>query len=77
LRTKEHKEVDFVLVNDKKIEQMIEVKLSDNALSPNLCYFHGKYGFPAVQIVKELKREKREGKIELLRAEQFLKQLDL
>ncbi len=30
---KKRKEVDFVLTKDKKIEQMIEVKNSDNVIS--------------------------------------------
>lgn len=60
LRTKEKKDVDFVLAEDGRIHKIIEVKLSDAAISPSLSYFHQKYGFEAVQLVKNLKVERME-----------------
>jgi len=72
LRTKEGKEVDFVLTKDSKIHQMIEVKMSDTGISPSLQYFHQKYQFPTVQVVKQLRQEKRIGKIEIRRGIDFL-----
>jgi len=42
------------------------------------CYiFYEKCHFPAVQIVKELKTEKVEKGIKILRADNFLKKLEL
>ena len=77
LHTKEKQEVDFALIHDQKIEKMIEVKYSDAAISPALQYFHAKYDIPAVQLVKELKRERVDQGIEVLHALSFLKFLDL
>ncbi len=77
LQTKERNEVDFALVNENTVEKIIEVKLSDSTISHSLKYFHEKYKFQACQIVKALKREKKEGAIELLEAQSFLKDLDL
>jgi hypothetical protein len=77
LQTKERQEVDFALVRDKKIEKMIEVKYADPHIHPGLSYFHEKYHIPAVQVVKELKRECIENKIEIIQGLNFLKTLDL
>lgn len=77
LQTKEKREVDFALVKDEKIEKIIEVKQSDPNPSSGLCYFHEKYHLPAIQIVKNLKREKLEGAIEIIEAKNFLKSLFL
>ncbi len=75
LQTKEKHEVDFALAKDDKIEKLIEVKQSDSNPEQGLRYFHEKYNLPALQIVKNLKREKREGFIEILEARNFLKSL--
>jgi predicted AAA+ superfamily ATPase len=77
LQTKEKQEVDFALVKDDKIEKIIEVKQSDPNPSTSLHYFHEKYNLPALQVVKNLKREKREGSIEILEAKTFLESLFL
>lgn len=77
LQTKERKEVDFVLVEDDEVNQMIEVKLSDSSISLGLDYFHRKYNHPACQIVKELRQEKIVNNISILRADNFLQNLFL
>lgn len=77
LRTKEQKEVDFALVHDEKVEKIIEVKQANGAISPHLRYFHEKYDLPAIQLVKELKRERIDNGIEVLKGLHFLKTLDL
>lgn len=77
LLTKEKKEVDFVLAQNNQIEKIIEVKHADFSISSNLRYFHEKYHIPAVQVVKELKREWIDGKIEVVRGWDFLKSLYL
>jgi len=40
LRDKEKREVDFVILADRKPWLLVETKLSDEALSPALRYFH-------------------------------------
>lgn len=77
LRTKEKQEVDFALVNDEKIETLIEVKHRDSSVSPTLRYFHEKYQIPAIQLVKELKQERVEKNIAIQKGIRFLKTLDL
>lgn len=77
LRTKEGKETDFALVEDDKIAEIIEAKLTDGNLSKNLKYFSGKYSLKATQVVKELKREKSVENIDIVLAENYLKELFL
>lgn len=77
IRTKENKEVDFALVNNNQIELLIEAKTSKKEIDKNLYYFHEKYNLPAVQVVKELKIERVNNKIKVLKAEDFLKDLYL
>jgi predicted AAA+ superfamily ATPase len=75
LHTKEGQEVDFAVVNDEKMETILEVKVADQNIHAPLRYFHEKYQVPAYQIVKDLKRERIESGIELLQAASFLKKL--
>lgn len=77
LHTKEKHEVDFALVNDQRIELMIEAKTADATLHSGLRYFYEKYQIPAVQVVKELKRERMEGDIKIMHALNFLKSLEI
>lgn len=75
LRTKEGKEVDFVMAIDDVPEMIIEVKLSDVNLSPVLQYFQKKYSLQAVQVIKNLSTERLVNGISLRRATSFLKEL--
>lgn len=77
LRDKEGREVDFALVEDDKILMLVEVKLSDENLSKNLIYFSQKYGLKGMQIIKELKREKTIGRIDVVSAKGYLQELFL
>ncbi|MBI3259124.1 MAG: DUF4143 domain-containing protein [Ignavibacteriae bacterium] len=77
LHTKERHEVDFALVHNDQVKEMVEVKHADHIPSPSLHYFHEKYQIPAVQVVKELKRERRENGIEKIQGLHFLRSLAL
>jgi uncharacterized protein len=77
LRTKDGRETDFVITKDDEAAEIIEVKVSDGNLAGNLKYFSDKYGFKGIQIVKELKREKTLGNIDIVSAENYLKELFL
>jgi predicted AAA+ superfamily ATPase len=77
LQTKEKKEVDFALIQEKDVKQIIEVKLSDTSLHLGLQYFHEKYRYPSVQLVKEIKKEYQVDGIEILQSLNFLKNLFL
>ena len=56
LRTKDQKEVDFLLVKKGVPLLMIEVKTKETAFSKNLIYFHNKYDISGKQIALNLKR---------------------
>lgn len=75
LRNKEGQEVDFALVSKEEIQQMIEVKVSNHALSPSLIAYQRKYGYPAIQIVKYCQHETVNQDIQILKAENFLTSL--
>lgn len=77
LRTKDGLEVDFALVKNEKIEQMIEVKSSNKALSKSLTQFAHKYEFTATQIVKNIRQGYQKDGISIQPAEAFLKELFL
>ncbi len=77
LRTKDKKEVDFAIIKNQAIEKIIEAKHANGGLSKTLLSFHTKYSLPAIQVVKELKHERKIGEIEIIRAITFLKQLYL
>ncbi len=56
LKTKEQKEVDFVIVNEKNEPvHLVETKLADANVSKQLIYFSEKYSIPATQVVYTLK----------------------
>ena len=59
LRTKEKKEVDFLLVKKHSPYRMIEVKTTERSFSKNLVYFHNKYYISGVQVCLDLKRKKK------------------
>lgn len=77
LRTKEKKEVDFVLVVENEPISMLEVKLSATDISPTLVYFHKRYGIPAIQLVKNLQLERVVDGIELRKASPYLSKLEM
>jgi len=58
LRTKDKREVDFLIASDGKPWMLIEVKTSDTSISPQLEYFHNLLGTQhALQIVLTLPYE--------------------
>lgn len=77
LRTKEKKEVDFLLEINGQPANMIEVKLTDSKISPTLKYFHNKYGIAAIQLIKNLQTERMDKGIELRNGYRYLSKLEL
>ncbi len=76
LRTKEEKEVDFCILINNKPAVIMETKYSDSSLSKNLAYFQQKYNLPAIQLVKELKNERKDKEILILKADKYLASLE-
>jgi predicted AAA+ superfamily ATPase len=77
LRAKDGKEVDFALVENGAIDSIVEAKLGESDLAPNLAYFAKKYRLKGIQIVKELRREKTVTGINIVKADNYLKELFL
>lgn len=77
LRTKDGEEIDFALVLNDQIVQLIEVKLTNSEISKSLKSFSEKYQYPAVQIIKNLRNTYKVGNIEILKAKDYLSQLFL
>lgn len=77
LQTKERQEVDFAIVRGDEIESIIEVKLSDPIPAPGIKYFQNKYDLPALQIVKELKKERIDSGVTIMDAKKYLQNLYL
>lgn len=75
LRTKEGKEVDFAIVKDNEIEQIIEVKTTDPKPTKALQYFHTKYDHPAIQLVQSLHQNHTINNIQVLTVQDFLQNL--
>jgi predicted AAA+ superfamily ATPase len=76
VRTKDAKEVDFCYVRDGKAQFLAEAKYADSNISKNLYYFCSRYGIPGIQVVKDLKRERQEGNIEVRSAAAWLEELE-
>jgi len=75
IRTKDGMEVDFAIILNDEVETLIEVKLSDSTPAEPLLYFHKKYQYPAIQLVKSLRREYQTDHIKVMKAETFLSDL--
>lgn len=66
IRDKEGREVDFVIVKDGKIEELIEAKYSDETISRSLVYYAERLKPPkATQIVANLRRPFDKGKVKI------------
>ncbi len=73
IRDKEGREVDFAITKDKKLEYLIEAKLSDNEISKNLLYYSEKLKpLNSIQLVANIKREYKKNKLEVNSAKEFL-----
>ena len=76
LKTKENKEVDFVIVRDGRPAQLIEVKLSDNKVSQSLKYFAERFeAVKAIQLVHNLQQNETVNYINILKAGEWLSEL--
>lgn len=77
LKTKDGKEVDFVISVDGELRQMIEVKLSDGNISGSLYTFARKFpGVEAFQLVHNLMQAQHINGINLVRAGEYLAGLE-
>jgi predicted AAA+ superfamily ATPase len=72
LRTKDGAEVDFCIVNGMIPELMIEAKVSDPNPGRAILNFNKKYNIPAMQVVLNLKREKKNKGVVVRDARKYL-----
>lgn len=73
LRDKEKREVDFLTVIDNKIIDLVEVKLSDDNISPSLIYYADKIKAKnSAQVVYNLKHEQVKSNIPIVHAKNWL-----
>lgn len=73
VRTKDKREVDFVLTTNERLAFLIEVKLSDSDPSRDLKYFSREFGdASAVQLVQNLRQPQSVGGIDIVRAADWL-----
>lgn len=64
IRDKEGREVDFAIVKEGELEELIEVKYSDDSIARSLSYYANRLNpRKATQIVAEIKRPYDKGKI--------------
>ncbi|KKR79729.1 MAG: hypothetical protein UU24_C0003G0019 [Candidatus Nomurabacteria bacterium GW2011_GWA2_40_9] len=76
LRNKQKNEVDFVLVENEEVKEMVEVKLSESKLSEGLKYFNSKYGWKGYQVVRDLRYALEPiPNMQIVKAEEYLKTL--
>lgn len=76
IRTKEGKEIDFVIEENGTLQQCIEVKLSDKNLSPTLKYFKAHLpNSQMIQLVHNLQTEYEENNILVVKAGKWLAEL--
>ena len=77
IKTKEKKEVDFALVKEDSIIELIEVKHADPQPSKSLLDYAEKYAVPGVQIIKNIRQERRYKNVNVMQAESYLTSLML
>lgn len=77
LRTKDGKEIDFAIAKKDSLISCIEVKLSDEGISPHLRYFKEKIpDILALQLVHNARHDHIVNGVSLMRAGHWLAQLD-
>ena len=75
LRTKDKAEVDFCIANKNVPEVMIEVKRSDETPGKSIINFNRRYNIPGIQLVLNLRLERKENNIEIRKGINYLTSL--
>lgn len=76
LRTKDNKEVDFAIVKDDALQEIIEVKTSDTTPSKILRYFGERQDVPMIQLVQHMSQmELLSDGVRIVRMKEYLEQL--
>lgn len=76
LRTKDNREVDFAIVQDDALAELVEVKISDTQPSAALRYYKERHQVPVVQVVKEMRHQELDANgVRIVRAKEYLEGL--
>jgi uncharacterized protein len=75
IRTKDGEEVDFCITEKGVPVRIVEAKAGGKDFGTSLKKIHKHYGFPAVAVIKNLKREFKEDGIPVMPAEGFCGEL--
>jgi uncharacterized protein len=77
VRTRDGREIDFVLCKEDRIITLIEVKLTENRPSPGLIYFYGRTPHAAAfQLVQNLRQEESVNGVSVVAAGRWLSTLE-
>lgn len=77
IKTKDGKEIDFCLVEDGRPTNLIEVKLAEAQLSKTLLQLSRRLTVPGMQVVRDLKHERKTDHVVVRRGRDFLRELSL
>ncbi|MDA3788312.1 MAG: hypothetical protein PF503_07430 [Desulfobacula sp.] len=72
IRDRMGREVDFLILKDRKPWFMVEVKLSGTNIDTNLKYFSERLKIPGIQVVNRKNYIKEDGNIIVVSADQWL-----
>ena len=76
IRTRDGREIDFAISREKKLFQLLEVKLSDDRPAAGLRFFLNMFpGVSAYQLVHNLRREQHSAGIDIVSASKWLSDL--
>jgi predicted AAA+ superfamily ATPase len=75
LRDRDNREVDFLIVKDRRPWFLVECKLSDTQLSENLRYFSQRLNVPGIQLVWQKNTIKILGNCSIISADRWLGKL--
>lgn len=77
VRDREKREVDFVILRDRKVIELVEAKWSDAQPAKSLLYFAERLRPErATQVVAKLNRATSKGSLHVVKAAEYLKKLD-
>lgn len=76
IRTRDGREIDFAVARKGKVDRLLEVKLSDDSLSPGLRHIRAMFPkVSAVQLVHNLRREQSIAGVDIVHAARWLSEL--
>jgi len=69
------REVDFIVLKDRKPWLLVEVKLAETSVDSNLKYFCNRLNVPGIQVINRQNYIKEHGNITVISADRWLANL--